>query len=352
MNDALMEYHACGNELGIKHAMQFTPKKPSINLGITLQLNKPNVPQTTSLSPVMGRQNYDDDDPPRLPIDRFEFDREELNNNYKFCKLERPLDDHSPPPHDQPSSRPRPPTLVSRSYLKASSLSSELSHQANTYCMPSSEATSSPPPLLKRSRSYSDEEEYDDEPYDDELDDAQSRQRRRLSSLAHPGDCHALFAPHWSVEDGGWCGSKAEDDVALLMEIEECAETYSPPTSDSTSPALFSGFVSSVPGMHSLRLESPPNPQPPPNSAHLPSPSQSIVPPPPSEKPFKCPICPKSFTRNYDLTRHKSSHQDERAHVCEYCGRSFNRRDALSRHNVVRGCGQNGRIGTRHKNGN
>lgn len=50
-----------------------------------------------------------------------------------------------------------------------------------------------------------------------------------------------------------------------------------------------------------------------------------------NDKPYKCPLCPKSFTRNYDLTRHKSSHQDARQHVCAHCGRSFNRRDALTR---------------------
>lgn len=188
---------------------------------------------------------------------------------------------------------------------------------------------------------------------------------------------------------------KAVDEIALLESIEEQAATYSPstPINHTTTTTTTTNTTELYP---SVLLS---NPSPPINfqlgssSPHtvsptsVPSPSSSVATLPANEKPYKCPICPKSFTRNYDLqaffhflldsacvqtsetrisshshpsylnylllhlnnsTRHKSSHQDARIHVCRHCGRSFNRRDALSRHNIVRGCGQNGRVGTRH----
>lgn len=93
----------------------------------------------------------------------------------------------------------------------------------------------------------------------------------------------------------------------------------------------------------------------------LPSPSTGAKSTYDREKTYKCNMCPKSrsslcplsrqetedyrlkgFTRNYDLTRHRSSHQDARLHVCRHCGRAFNRRDALVRHNLIRGCARSG----------
>ncbi|EGG00286.1 uncharacterized protein MELLADRAFT_118091 [Melampsora larici-populina 98AG31] len=210
--------------------------------------------------------------------------------------------------------------------------------------MTPSEATSSPPPLSKRSRCYSDEED------EDELEEHNHADSRRTSRFTLPSDvdgssCRTLFVPHWSVEDGGWGRSKvAEDDIALLEAIEEHAATYSAPA---PAPYVFPGLTSP----HSSKFSS--LPQPSPSSlalADLNMTMQSNNNALPSNlhgKAFKCPICPKSFTRNYDLTRHRSSHQDERQHVCQCCGRSFNRRDALSRHNMLRGCARNGRIGAR-----
>ncbi|KAH9818712.1 hypothetical protein DFH28DRAFT_958928 [Melampsora americana] len=214
--------------------------------------------------------------------------------------------------------------------------------------MTPSEVTSSPPPLSKRSRSYSEDED------EDELEEHDQLNSRRTSRSSFPseldaGSCQTLFVPHWSVEDGGWGRSKvAEDDIALLEAIEEHAATYSPPT---PAPYIFSNLTS----LPSSKFGS--SPQSSPSSLtltdfNLPIQAQNVLRSTSNDKAFKCPICPKSFTRNYDLTRHKSSHQDERQHVCQCCGRSFNRRDALSRHNMLRGCIRNGRIGARQSRKN
>lgn len=210
--------------------------------------------------------------------------------------------------------------------------------------MSHSEATSSPPPLSKRSRSYTDEEDEDD------LEEHNHANSRRTSRFTLPSDvqgnhCRTLFVPHWSVEDGGWGRSKvAEDDIALLEAIEEHAATYSPPA---PAPYVFPTLTSP----HSSKSGSLPHPSPSILALadlNLSMQGKNALPSTSQDKAFKCPICPKSFTRNYDLTRHRSSHQDERQHVCQCCGRSFNRRDALSRHNMLRGCVRNGRIGARH----
>lgn len=47
---------------------------------------------------------------------------------------------------------------------------------------------------------------------------------------------------------------------------------------------------------------------------------------------FTCEICSKSFSRNYDLKRHKRMHEGLKPFVCECCLRPFSRQDALQRH--------------------
>ncbi|MBW0507124.1 hypothetical protein O181_046839 [Austropuccinia psidii MF-1] len=134
------------------------------------------------------------------------------------------------------------------------------------------------------------------------------------------------------------CSLNSLDALALLVEIEKQAETYltgsddevenSPTYSISHSGDHLENFRPS----QRIKLNSIQNVNIKNSNHHLINASSQ-------DKPYKCGLCPKSFTRNYDLTRHKSSHQDQRQHVCKTCGRSFNRRDALSRHNLVRGCG-------------
>ncbi|CAH7685547.1 expressed protein [Phakopsora pachyrhizi] len=125
---------------------------------------------------------------------------------------------------------------------------------------------------------------------------------------------------------------EALDEVALLAAIEEKAQTYASGGSfDFISPYLYTLTCPTVP------------------SSSFSPPEEIQNHPSNQAKPFKCPFCPKSFTRNYDLTRHKSSHQDDRQHTCRKCGRSFNRRDALSRHDLARGCSQTDKLGEIHQ---
>lgn len=47
---------------------------------------------------------------------------------------------------------------------------------------------------------------------------------------------------------------------------------------------------------------------------------------------FQCSLCPKKFTRAYNLRSHLRTHTDERPFVCTVCGKSFARQHDLKRH--------------------
>ncbi|KAJ3315140.1 hypothetical protein HDV04_004281 [Boothiomyces sp. JEL0838] len=55
-------------------------------------------------------------------------------------------------------------------------------------------------------------------------------------------------------------------------------------------------------------------------------------------KPFQCPMCTSSFSRNHDLKRHVRIHLGIRPYKCDTCPKSFTRMDALHRHSTVKGC--------------
>ncbi|KAJ1945798.1 hypothetical protein EC988_005675 [Linderina pennispora] len=55
-------------------------------------------------------------------------------------------------------------------------------------------------------------------------------------------------------------------------------------------------------------------------------------------RPFKCPTCEQSFSRNHDLKRHVKIHSGIKPHRCPKCGKSFGRSDALKRHSMVKRC--------------
>jgi len=47
---------------------------------------------------------------------------------------------------------------------------------------------------------------------------------------------------------------------------------------------------------------------------------------------FQCHLCPKRFTRTYNLRSHLRTHTDERPFVCAVCGKAFSRQNDRKRH--------------------
>ncbi|KAF1820320.1 uncharacterized protein K489DRAFT_304511, partial [Dissoconium aciculare CBS 342.82] len=47
---------------------------------------------------------------------------------------------------------------------------------------------------------------------------------------------------------------------------------------------------------------------------------------------YQCSLCPKRFTRAYNLRSHLRTHTDERPFVCTVCGKAFARQHDRKRH--------------------
>jgi hypothetical protein len=124
----------------------------------------------------------------------------------------------------------------------------------------------------------------------------------------------------------GWTKQPVMDEMELLAVIEKQAETYSsgPGSEDLlTSPSVLPGTCQTQPGEawpthhHHHQQQQQPHPEmlaaPYASAPHQPSrpiqplPSRqqpalpSTQPTAVQDKPYKCTLCPKSFTRNYDL---------------------------------------------------
>lgn len=50
---------------------------------------------------------------------------------------------------------------------------------------------------------------------------------------------------------------------------------------------------------------------------------------------FQCSLCPKRFTRAYNLRSHLRTHTDERPFVCNICGKAFARQHDRKRHEAI-----------------
>lgn len=53
---------------------------------------------------------------------------------------------------------------------------------------------------------------------------------------------------------------------------------------------------------------------------------------PPSNRRCRCPVCDKTFCKNYALRRHFYTHTGEKPHECPQCGKKFSHRGNMLRH--------------------
>ena len=50
------------------------------------------------------------------------------------------------------------------------------------------------------------------------------------------------------------------------------------------------------------------------------------------DKPYKCPLCPKSFSLSHNMKKHQRIHTGEKQYKCPVCPKSFSRSDDMKQH--------------------